>query len=95
MKVWSGFTKFIRSQTTQGKAVDTGILGIFYMDNKMQNKGVDSEVVVEFGKFYFQPTVKFLDEAEIILHENEINLNPYTLISHPIVKMNVSGIAAV
>ena len=95
MKVWSGFTKFIRSQGLQGKAVDTGIFGIFYMDSGNKNSTVSSEISAKLDNFYYQPTLKFLDETEMSLHENEYNINPYNEISQRIIRMNITGIASV
>ena len=95
LKVWSGFTKFIRSQTAQGKVVDTGILGLFYMDAVTKNMIVNSEISVDFNNFYYQPTIRMLDETEIILHENEFNISPYNELTQQVIKMNISGIASV
>lgn len=95
LKIWSGFTKFIRAQTTQKKSVDTLILGKFKIDSKIDTKNVDSDVAAEFGTFYYQPLVKFMDEAEITLHENDYNLNPYSQEFSEVVKMNFSSIAQV
>lgn len=93
LKIWSGFTKFIRSQTAQGKTIDSLHFGNFRMKQKPGAEKVDPELAAEFGTFFYQPSIKFLDEAQISLHENEVNLNPYSEELTNTVKINIVSLA--
>ena len=95
MKIWSGVTKFIKSQTTQGKKVDTGYFGTFYMVENIENADMKSDMSMDLRKFYYQPSTKFLDEHGISLIENEYNINPYQSLGKKIVKLHIQGIAYV
>lgn len=94
-KVWSGFTKFIRSQSVQGRAVDTGMFGLVYMDDSRDNYQNCSDNPDDSGTFYYQPSIKFWDETGVSLNENEYNVNPYTSLNKQVIKMNIPGIASV
>ena len=87
-------TKFIISQCTQGRTIDTGILGMFSSEDKATSQ-INSEISVDVGSYYYQPSTKFLDDAKLSLFENEFNINPYSDITKPIVRMSPSSIAAV
>lgn len=56
VKVWNGMVKYVKSQWIQGRAVDTGILGTFFMKNDESNQDVNSEISMDMGKFYYQPS---------------------------------------
>lgn len=95
-KVWSGFTKFIKSQALQGKIVDTFIMGSFKVDSDSQNADITSEISADQTKFIYQPSTKFLDELNASVFENDYNINPYhALEKSAIVKLYTQGIAHV
>ena len=93
-KVWSGLTKFIVSQWSQGRAIDTSIIGSFYLEDREATQ-VNSEISADVGSYYYQPSIKFLDEAKLTLFENDFNINPYSEIKKPVTKVSPSSIAAV
>jgi len=93
-KVWSGMTKYIISQCSQGRVIDTGIIGMFSMEDR-ETSMINSEISFDSGSYFYQPTAKFLDDAKLSLFENEFNINPYSEISKPIVRISHSSIAAV
>lgn len=52
IKVWQAFVKFIRSQVlTNGKAVDTQFIGLFFKDEKELLRFMPSCDYLEAGKF--------------------------------------------
>ena len=64
-KVWSGFTKFVRSQIARNKPVFSPFVGRFY---PRDNGAVAA----------FMPCVEFIDLGKFHFQENEWNLNPYS-----------------
>lgn len=87
-------TKYIISQCSQGRVIDTGIIGMFSMEDR-ETSMINSEISFDSGSYFYQPTTKFLDDAKLSLFENEFNINPYSEISKPIVRISHSSIAAV
>jgi hypothetical protein len=65
------------------------------MDNTTADDKLNSEISLDLGTFYYQPTAKFLDESSLSLQENEYNISPYTSVNRDIIKMNITGIADV
>ena len=64
-KIWSGFTKFIRSQVRQGRCVSTPRFGCFVPHSN------DEE-----GLACFIPEQDFLEMGGFAYKEDEFNLNP-------------------
>ena len=65
-KVWSGFTKYIRSQCKQGRVFSCPFIGKF-----CPKKGSNDE-------FAFSPSLDFVESANFKYEENEYNLSPFT-----------------
>ena len=63
-KVWSGFTKFVRSQIARSRPVFSPFVGRFYPR--------DNGTVAAF-----MPCVEFIDLGKFHFQENDYNLNPY------------------
>lgn len=64
MRVWSAFTKFIKSQCTEkGKAVDTNICGTFMPYDGEKVAFMPMPAFFEAGKFRLQKGVEFLDSV--------------------------------
>lgn len=62
MRVWSAFSKFIKSQCTEkGKAVDTNICGTFMPYDGERVAFMPMPAFLEAGKFRLQKGVDFLD----------------------------------
>lgn len=61
-KVWSGFTKFIKSQVMQDRCVDVSFLGKFF-----KNK----------DRFTFIPSIEFIDAGGFIFREDDANISPF------------------
>ena len=61
-KVWQAFVKFLRSQVlTNGKCVDTQLIGLFFKDEKQILKFMPSTDYLEAGKFKFRWNEDFID----------------------------------
>ena len=93
MRIWSGLTKYIRSQCSKGRAVDTAIFGWIRIDQGDEQN--NPEMTTEFDTFYYHPSTKFLDEAVLTLYENEYNFSPFTSPPKKCIKMNINGISSV
>lgn len=65
-KVWSGFTKYIRSQCKQGRVFSCPFIGKF-----AQSKNNSDE-------FCFAPSLDFIESANFKYEEDEYNLSPFT-----------------
>jgi hypothetical protein len=82
--VWSGFTKFIRSQTRQQRCVYFSLLGSFTTIAHLEQTNIPSDA----EKFCFIPDIKFLDNGKFKHHSDECNINPYA--DSKLKKINVS-----
>lgn len=51
-KVWLAFSKFVKNQVvTNGRVVDTGLIGLFYNDSLRQVSYMPSPDYLDAGKF--------------------------------------------
>jgi len=51
-KVWLAFVKFIKSQVMiNGRLVDTGLIGLFFLDSRREVTFMPSPEFLEAGKF--------------------------------------------
>lgn len=83
-KVWSGLTKFIRSQCSQNRWVHFSLVGSFSSVSNLENNKDESKQNV----YWFIPDVSFLDKGNYKFQEDQCNKNPYSEIK--IAKVNVS-----
>lgn len=61
-KVWQAFVKFLRSQVlTNGKCVDTQLIGLFFKDETQILKYMPSIDYLEAGKFKFRQNDNLID----------------------------------
>lgn len=65
-KVWSGFSKYIRSQCRQGRVFSCPFIG------KFGPRKDNSE------ECYFIPSLDFIESANFKYEENDFNLSPFT-----------------
>ena len=62
-KVWLAFSKFVKNQVvTNGRVVDTGLIGLFYNDSSRQVSYMPSPDYLDAGKFKLQRGPKGLVE---------------------------------
>lgn len=65
MKVWSGMTKYLRSQGEKGRCVDLPLVGRF-----MKRVGGDTE------RYFFVPHIDFCESGKFQFPENDSNISP-------------------
>lgn len=83
-KVWSGFTKYIKSQWKQKRVFSWPFIGKFWTA-----KDSDSQ-------FAFVPSLEFIESGNFKYEENEFNLSPFKDFSDDkIVQMSATSIAQV
>ena len=57
-KVWQAFIKFVKNQLTNGRVVDTTLIGLFFNDTNRQISFMPSPDFLDAGKFKLQRGVK-------------------------------------
>lgn len=67
-KVWSGLSKFIRSQCSKGRCVDFPLIGRFM-------KRISTS-----DKYLFIPHIDFIDSGKFQFPENDYNISPFSQI---------------
>lgn len=65
-KVWSGFTKYIRSQCKQGRVFSSPFIGKFCTQKEAKDQ------------YAYAPSLDFIESANFKYEENESNLSPFT-----------------
>lgn len=90
-KVWSGLTKFIRSQVKQQRCVHFSLLGSFSSVAKME--GNNSQAGQD--TWCYTPDVNFLDRGNFKFSDDEHNNNPYSDSKMNRVQVSPSSIASV
>ena len=50
-KVWQAFIKFVKNQLTNGRVVDTTLIGLFFNDTNRQISFMPSPDFLDAGKF--------------------------------------------
>ena len=68
-KVWSGLTKFIRSQCEKGRCVDFPLVGRFM-------KRIISGTESGEDKYFFVPQIDFVESGKYSFPENDFNISP-------------------
>lgn len=72
-KVWSGLTKFIRSQVTQQRCVYFSLLGSFTTLAAINGSSTEKDKET----FVYIPDVAFLDKGKFKYSDDDYNKNPY------------------
>ncbi len=65
-KVWSGLTKYVKSQCLKGRCVDFPLIGKFM-------KRLNDE-----QKYFFIPHIDLLDSGKFQFSENDYNVSPFS-----------------
>ena len=66
MKIWSGYTKFIRSQVDKKRIVHCPVIGYFGLTSQMYGsvgQGDDNNL------YSFQPSVEFIEQTKLLYDE--------------------------
>lgn len=62
MRVWHSFVKFVKNQViTNGRCVDTQLIGLIYRDEKQVVRYLPSVEYLEAGKFKFRQGEDLID----------------------------------
>ena len=90
-KVWSGLTKFIRSQVTQQRWVYFSLLGSFSSISNFEGTNTTNDK----EDYWFVPDIKFLDRGKFKFSDDRNNKNPYSDVKKAKINVSPSSIAQV
>jgi hypothetical protein len=66
LKVWSGLTKYIKSQCSKGRCIDFPLVGRFM------------KRINEDDKHFFIPHIDFVESGKFQFVENDFNISPFS-----------------
>ena len=75
-KIWFAFTKFVKNQVvTNGRVVDTGLIGLFFNDSQRQTQYMPSPEYLDAGRFKLQKGPR--GQADEACEENDQTKQAY------------------